>query len=1078
MLTISLSGSTAMRNFTTSAGITEVNPNSFLSLSTVNNSGATPVINGTQLLPSDPNYWTNGGISYQFAPSSGVGSASSTRGSAADLRLEWHEQGSVEGILDMVNDQIAAVPGNAGTRSPNTANPIWINGNKFTGPGSAGTGGVFQLDNAGGAQAQSAVQMAISDVNAFQGFAVSGTAAWNATPGQAGYGQGNTLLPGGGSNNLLSLGIAKSNAQLHDQSVLNIAAGTVLHTAYSTNTTTVGVGAWNTGGTNNLESNKVAATATLFAANPGTGLDKLNRSDAQWLQTTSRFSNGASFNFTTRDTNSGTRNVAATETGVDPTWAVGVNDGGTGAAGENLIGSIKYSNKSSGGNLRTTVQNARMSLGTIGLSDALAVTQGGSSPLRGLSYSDSVDGQASNYVLASAQSIVDGSYVIWQNENYVTIKAPDGSYFNVSGTAGANIVGDTVNNDVKNFRNNVLTSANTYPSTNISSANTLSPADSLLSNGFIPLQLLQKTKNLNGIGQAVSQTSSANYNGVASADFLNNSSLTVKFAINNGQSATTITAGSGTTYNGGGTSGVAVTNANYLVGNFNQLGTRDLAALQTALAANKALEASGAGTSLFNGSSSTTVITTGVNALDTMSNQLGGIGATKGDLVVMGDFDGRGVFDGQSLYEFATGAALTDSASNNSLTPTGSETLGDAIKRGVLRKNSALDYLQTNATSQEKSEAAVTSSLNPKFTTSLAQANAFNRFDVFRDGVVDLTDAAVVDKFVGQNPADMTKQLAAVVNGNATNPAGIINPGSGAVNIPINLYNVKLLDGPGVIGNATNAAGTSDFKQIHDYINRNTGSGTSAALLNGDTQFRGTVDLQDYLTLAQNFHTTNSARWSQGDSNFDGKVDLTDYLLLAQNFHGTAGTISGSVKISAARSLSGAATPAAAPALIDPGVGNLALEVDPNTHHVYLVGNNTSVQAYNADSAGGLFNIASGKNPYETLKINPSDQASWNVLQAVPQHIAENVTTGTSSEPFAAFGSATGSYYYDLTLPGSTLWTGTESQIATDLAFDWGDGNLQHHTGQVLEVPEPTTLGLLGLGGLGLLARRRKQKTR
>ena len=58
----------------------------------------------------------------------------------------------------------------------------------------------------------------------------------------------------------------------------------------------------------------VAATATMFVANPGTGLLRLNRTQADSLQLTSRLPNGAYFNFSNRDTNSGTRNVAALST--------------------------------------------------------------------------------------------------------------------------------------------------------------------------------------------------------------------------------------------------------------------------------------------------------------------------------------------------------------------------------------------------------------------------------------------------------------------------------------------------------------------------------------------------------------------------------------------------------------------------------------------------------------------------------------------------------------------------------------------------------------------------------------------
>src|SRR4051812_429875 len=122
-ITISLSGSTAMSNFTRSAAISLVTPGNQLSI-------------GGVLYPSSPNYWpTNGaGVSFQLAPGTYPGTSSSAQFGAADaLRLEWHEQGSVEGILEMVNDQIAPVASiGASNRNPTSANAVWVNTNKFT----------------------------------------------------------------------------------------------------------------------------------------------------------------------------------------------------------------------------------------------------------------------------------------------------------------------------------------------------------------------------------------------------------------------------------------------------------------------------------------------------------------------------------------------------------------------------------------------------------------------------------------------------------------------------------------------------------------------------------------------------------------------------------------------------------------------------------------------------------------------------------------------------------------------------------------------------------------------------------
>lgn len=230
--------------------------------------------------------------------------------------------------------------------------------------------------------------------------------------------------------------------------------------------------------------------------------------------------------------------------------------------------------------------------------------------------------------------------------------------------------------------------------------------------------------------------------------------------------------------------------------------------------------------------------------------------------------------------------------------------------------------------------------------------------------------------------------------------------------------------------------------------------------LYGDTQLRGFVDAQDYATLRSNFHSGATVTWAQGDFNYDGKVDLVDYLALARNVSPAAP--SGST----ARA---APAPAAAlpPSLVLPAAGTLALEADPSTGHLYLVGNDVSVAAYDIDSVDTAFDAGlGGGGHFATLTGSPGLAQAWEVLQATSAHLAENVTPGTGSEYFAP------GEYVDLAAAEGRLWNGAD---IADLSFDYGDANLDHHVGQVISVPEPTALGRFGWSvAAALLTRRRR----
>src|SRR5205814_791262 len=187
-------------------------------------------------------------------------------------------------------------------------------------------------------------------------------------------------------------------------------------------------------------------------------------------------------------------------------------------------------------------------------------------------------------------------------------------------------------------------------------------------------------------------------------------------------------------------------------------GVRDYSDVSVAQQAQAALAASGLGTdwNVNAGSNATNVA-----GLPTAMNGT----FTKGDLIVLGDFNADGIFDGRDLYLMARGAALADSTGSSILTGS----FADAVRKGVLRKNAALDLLQGTATAQQKAEASSDGGLE------------FVKQDVNRDGKTDLSDALIVDKFIGKDYRDLDDQLAAAIVVN-----GVLKP--------ISLVNVELND--------------------------------------------------------------------------------------------------------------------------------------------------------------------------------------------------------------------------------------------------------------------------------------------
>ncbi|MEI6676781.1 MAG: PEP-CTERM sorting domain-containing protein, partial [Verrucomicrobiota bacterium] len=262
---------------------------------------------------------------------------------------------------------------------------------------------------------------------------------------------------------------------------------------------------------------------------------------------------------------------------------------------------------------------------------------------------------------------------------------------------------------------------------------------------------------------------------------------------------------------------------NWMFGNFNQNGVRDFSAFKTGVAAAKALETSGLGLNCLDATNinNRTTVDGANGAVIPAALKTGIANPTKGDLIVLGDYNGDSVFNGKDLVAMARGTTLADSASIDTLSGTFADSVRDSSK--VLRKNSALDYLDANigSSSALRTSAAVTftSTTVPAgatlvsgttYTYDSTGTNAFKKEDVNHDGLIDINDALAVDHVAGKNYTNLNDQLAATVK-------------TFGVARSMNLVDAKLTDGSTVIDNSS-AAG-SDLSKVNTLL---TGTGNSA----------------------------------------------------------------------------------------------------------------------------------------------------------------------------------------------------------------------------------------------------------
>jgi hypothetical protein len=209
----------------------------------------------------------------------------------------------------------------------------------------------------------------------------------------------------------------------------------------------------------------------------------------------------------------------------------------------------------------------------------------------------------------------------------------------------------------------------------------------------------------------------------------------------------------------------------------------------------------------------------------------------------------------------------------------------------------------------------------------------------------------------------------------------------------------------------------------------------------GDTNLDGAVNFGDIVQMlgAGAFGGTQAATWVAGDLNYDGAVDAGDTAALDASGNYSHATLTGG-PVGANIGSSGNGIP---DFVYNPLTGDVKFKKDGVS-----IGGSSRISAIQILSAGNK------------LSASAALSGSYDV----------NAASGLAGANFNATGFADG---FDL---GNILPTGlTAQQLAADLTVSYqvlGQGNFA--PAEII-VPEPTSLGLIGVSALGLLGRRRRK---
>lgn len=600
---------------------------------------------------------------------------------------------------------------------------------------------------------------------------------------------------------------------------------------------------------------------------------------------------------------------------------------------EHRVGPLmRFSDKSSGGSgIRPVTVNNRMaaggilSVGDVGDRGIAGSAGSLSDPIRVLAIDwdeqpgelSGAAGSGSQYTQPTAIDTTTGRYQMWSEAQAVTVIGVDtdnNGTFDEIGTVGTDTANKPIFNDDidhtgsvgthRKFLNNITQAVSVFGQVNVQA---FTPADAVIAAGFVPAQIMKVLKEFDGGIQTVrpgtgntSNPAAADYDpdgdglpdfdpdgaGPAiSVDELYERLVNQNFAGNlkarlnwaapediNGNLAPGQTQNqynifaidlANTAANSAATKRIPITTRTVLAGDMDGDGVRDLKDVEKLAEAYAASHAIGD--------------ISGAAALDTTT--ISPISLSAADTIVLTDFDGSGnisgthaapvfkAIDRNDVKLFLYGSMVdtggrsqadpsyryTGDAGTPVASPTTEERKQDGVRYGQLRKNEAIIRF------------------NDKLSQLGAASLGFNRFDVNDDGVFNRADAKLVNDYIGKDIRSLQQTLDALQAGvdlvwlelNDNNVITHVDPNPGTS------FN-------GTVAGLPNIAADSDFQHIRAAL--------GAALLDGDTDFNGTVNIGDFSVLGARFNTA-ATRWSEADFNFDGSTTIGDFSLLAANFN-------------------------------------------------------------------------------------------------------------------------------------------------------------------------------------------------